>query len=96
MDKLLELLQNNTSDKGSFFIEYCSNRDSYFTVEEYINENISRGYVEDDFLNCDYIKKAIKNDIIIELKWYKNTPVKYIYIAGSCFNDIYQQCKKYK
>lgn len=73
---LIDILNKNTSEKGSWNIEYNGHKASYEDVEGFV-KNFFRTDGEElaEFLDSDDFGKMVCNNTIYELHWYKETPV---------------------
>lgn len=74
---IVELLNNNTSDGGSWSIDFNDHKTNYETPEEY------HGY---NYLDNENMLEGVdtKKDIYY-LHWYKDTPVGFL---SGCFNTL--------
>lgn len=86
-NKLFEILNKNTSEKGSYSLNVNSHRETYETIEEFIG---SVGIVESEY-EKKYIDKCIKSDTLLFLSWYKDSASGNYRIYGSCVEDIIER-----
>lgn len=88
MDELIKLLEENTSSKGSFTINWNDQRINYETVEEYVlSEPL------DVFQSVHDRDKCIADDVVWELFWFRNTPVGHYKFSGSSLGVILDTVK---
>jgi len=92
VEKLFKILEDKTSDQGSFIVSFNSHKTSYEPLVDHV-KNID---CEDCFVSEEDKNKCLKENRTYELHWYKDTSVGFIKIYASKLELIYEAIKDIK
>jgi hypothetical protein len=81
MKELFKLLKENTSEKGSYSLDFNQHKTYYETPEQYYSDELNELENKDLDLSKD----------IYCLCWYKKTPVGSYTILANSLEDIYKR-----
>lgn len=97
MDEVLELLNNNTEEAGSWSLQYNEHKVDYQDPVSYVLDRFSHWYDEPDketVLRGLGIPELSITDSLYDLCWYKRTPIGQHRVMATNIDDLVKGIKE--
>lgn len=83
----LQEIADLTEDQGNYSLEWNPHRSSYEDVAGYL-DSIQIG--PDDFQSNGEFSRAIQEQTIVTIQWYKNSPVGFVFYAAPDLQSLFR------